>query len=243
MTAMASRARPVGAGKFGDFYTWMFLACVLIAFLGFIPTFWTPLAAGQFKANPVVFFHGIGFFAWTLFALVQSSLIPAGRTPLHREVGLFGVSLATALTLFALLAALNSLKHGVAAGQEADAEAFLIVPLWTIIAFAVFVTLAIANIRRPEAHKRLMLLATITVLGAPVARPLIVWVYKFPPTAQLPVWLGVTGSIVGYGLIGFAMAWDWRRRGRPHPVYVWGLAALVAIPLLAMPVSRTAAWH
>src|SRR6185437_14380779 len=44
-----------------DFYTLMALACVATAFLGFIPTYWTPLMAGQFSAHPVVHMHGIAF--------------------------------------------------------------------------------------------------------------------------------------------------------------------------------------
>lgn len=242
MTTMAGDARRAAWVR-ADFYTWMFLACVLIAFLGFTPTFWQPMAAGQFKANPIVLVHGFAFFAWTLFALYQASLIPARNVALHRAVGLAGISFATAMTLFGCLAALNSLKTGIAEGQAAGAEAFLIVPLSAIATFAAFVVWAIANIRRPEWHKRAMLLATIALLGAPVARPLIVFVYKFPPTEQLPVWLDVTASIVGWLLVVIGMAWDWRARGKVHPAWLIGLAVLVVVPLLAVPIADTASWH
>ena len=63
MAAITSGA-PTRAG-FGSFYTWMATACVAVAFLGFIPTYFQPLAAGAFKANPVVHLHGLVFFAWT----------------------------------------------------------------------------------------------------------------------------------------------------------------------------------
>jgi energy-converting hydrogenase Eha subunit A len=99
-------ARPLVAA---DFYTFMALACVATAFLGFIPTYWTPLVAGQFSAHPVVHMHGIAFFSWTIFAVFQTSLVPAGRVALHRSVGLAGISIATLLTVLGLLAALNSL--------------------------------------------------------------------------------------------------------------------------------------
>jgi hypothetical protein len=242
MTAVAGDAGRA-AGLRADFYTWMFLACLLTAFLGFIPTFWQPLAAGQFKANPVVFFHGVGFFSWTVFALYQASLVPVRNIALHRAVGLAGISFATALVLFGCLAALNSLHTGMAQGQAAGAEAFLIVPIYTIATFAAFVIWAIANIRRPEWHKRAMLLATITVLGAPVARPLIVFVYKFPPTEQLPVWLGVPSSIVGWILVAAGMTWDWRTHGKVHPAWLIGGAVLVLAPVLAIPVADTQMWH
>jgi hypothetical protein len=241
MTTMAKDA-PAGL-RLGDLYSWTALASVLTAFLGFIPTFWMPMAAGAFSANPVVFMHGFGFFLWTLFALAQTSLIPAGNVALHRSVGLAGISFATLLTVLGLLAALNSLQSGIAAHQAAGAEAFLIVPLTVIVAFAALFAAAIGNIRRPEVHKRLMLLATISVLNAPVARPLIAWVYKLPPTEQLPVWIDVPASYLSYLLIVPALIYDWRRNGRIHPVYLIAVPVLVIVPVVVMPISDTAAWH
>lgn len=241
---MTTIAKDAGTGiRLGDLYSWTALGCVLTAFLGFLPTFWMPLTAGQFKANPVVFMHGIGFFTWTLFALVQTSLVPAGRVLLHRSVGLAGISFATILTMLGFLAALNSLQSGIAAHQAAGAEAFLIVPLTVIVTFAVLFIFAISNIRRPEFHKRLMLLATISVLNAPVARPLIAWVWKFPPTDQLPVWIDVPATYLSYLLILPALFFDWRTNGRIHPVYMVAVPILVLIPLVAMPISDSAAWH
>jgi hypothetical protein len=241
---MTTIAKDAGVGfRLGDLYSWTALGCVLTAFLGFVPTFWMPVAAGKFAANPVVFMHGIGFFTWTLFALAQTSLVPAGRVALHRSVGLAGISFATLLTMLGLLAALNSLQSGIAAGQAAGAEAFLIVPLTVIVPFAVLFTIAIANIRRPDFHKRLMLLATVSVLNAPVARPLIVWVFKLPPTQQLPVWIDVPACYLSYLLIVPALIYDWRTRGRIHPVYMIAVPIMVLIPLAVMPISDSAAWH
>ena len=47
-----------------------------------------------------------------------------------------------------------------------DGIAFTILPVIAIILFAVVFALAIATIRRPESHKRLMLLADISLLEA-----------------------------------------------------------------------------
>jgi len=112
-----------------------------------------------------------------------------------------------------------------------------------IVSFAVLFTSAIANIRRPEFHKRLMLLATISVLNAPVARPLIAWVYKFPPTDQLPVWIDYPASYLSYLLIAPALIYDWRKTGRIHPVYAIAVPVLIILPLAVMPISDSAAWH
>jgi len=227
-----------------DFYTWIALACVLTAFLGFIPTYWTPLAAGQFSAHPIVHMHGIAFFSWTIFALVQTSFVPAGRVALHRSVGLAGISIATLLTMLGLLAALNSLLGSFAVGRGYDAEAFLIVPLVIIATFAVLFALSIANIKRPEIHKRLMLMATVSVLNAPVARPLLSWVWPLSgPTDVPPVWINVPACWLSYLLIVAAMIYDWRTRGRVHKVYLIALPILMVLAYIVIPISQTTAWH
>jgi len=56
------------------FYFYMALACTLVAFLGFAPTYWLPMASGKFPPMPVVHFHGLLFFAWTLFFTFQTWL-------------------------------------------------------------------------------------------------------------------------------------------------------------------------
>lgn len=243
MTTIATTAteRPLIAV---DFYTVMALACVATAFLGFIPTYWTPLVAGQFSAHPVVHMHGIAFFSWTIFAVIQTSLVPAGRVALHRSVGLAGISIATLLTVLGLLAALNSLLGSYAVGRGYDAEAFLIVPLSIIATFAVVFTLAIANIKRPEIHKRLMLIATVSVLNAPVARPLLTWVWPLSgPTDVPPVWINVPACWLSYILIAAAMIYDWRKRGKVHTVYLIALPLLLALSYLVIPISETQGWH
>jgi hypothetical protein len=238
MTAFASRAP--SRVRVGSFYTWMAAICVLAAFLGFAPTYWAPLAAGRFQANPVVHFHGLFFFGWTLFLLVQSALPWAGQLRLHRELGYVGVSLATAMTMLGILVALNSLKTAVALNVAPAGEAFLIVPLVGIATFAVLVALSIGSVRRPEVHKRLMLVATSAILGAPVARPIMV-ALDLPPGPP-PVWINYV-NLLCFMLIVAGMAYDWRTRGRPHPVYLITLPILVFLTWVVIPISETAAWH
>jgi hypothetical protein len=241
MAAITSGA--ADRAKTGSFYTWMAVAAVATAFLGFIPTYFQPMAAGAFAANPVVHLHGMVFFSWTLFALVQTSLVPAGRVALHREVGLAGISLATLVVVMGTLAALNSLNTAVATNQAAAGEAFLTVPLSILLTFAVLFIAAVANIRRPQAHKRLMLLATVSLLNAPIARPLLVWVWPTPPTSPPPVWINVPACWLSYILVVVAMIYDWRTRGRVHPVYLVALPVLVFAAWVVIPISETAAWH
>jgi hypothetical protein len=243
MTAVASvpRSRLFAA----DFYTWIMLACVLAAFGGFIPTYFGPLAAGKFAANPVVHLHGIVFFTWTLYALFQASLIPAGNAALHRSTGMIGVALATLMVVLGCLAALNNLVNvsSFGAGPAHEAESFTIVPLIIMLCFGVFVALAIAFHERADIHKRLMVVATVSILNAPIARPLLQWVWPPAPGHGPGVWLMIPTSLISYTLIVAGMIYDWRTRGKPHPVYVICLVVLTVIAFAVVPLAETSGWH
>jgi hypothetical protein len=43
-------------------------------------------------------------------------------------------------------------------------------------------------------------------------------------------------------LIVVAMIYDWRTRGPPHQVYVYGGLTILAVQLLTVPVSMTQTW-
>jgi hypothetical protein len=225
------------------FYFYMALSCMAVAFLGFAPTYWMPLASGSFPVMPVIHFHGLLFFAWSLYFVFQSWLAASGQIARHRTIGMIGVSLATAMTIFGFFAGVNAMKRSAALGLTNEGIAFAIVPFSGILFFAVVVTLAIANVRRPEIHKRLMLLAGISVLDAAVARWFLTLLAPPGPPGPPPVPVTIPPAFVAYLLLVAAIVYDWRTRGRPHPVYVYGGIVLVAIKLLNWPVSTTAAWH
>ncbi|WP_407160784.1 hypothetical protein [Bradyrhizobium sp. STM 3557] len=238
-----SRARGVIASPARYFYFNMALACAAVAFLGFAPTYWLPLARGSFSGAPVVHFHGLLFFTWTLYFAFQSWLPASGRTAWHRSLGIGGVSLATAMVIFGVMVAIEAMKHSAAIGQPNEGIAFAIVPLSGIAFFALVFALAIAATRRPETHKRLMLLAAISLLDAAVARWFLTFLAPPGPLGPPPVPVTIAPALVAYLLLVVAIVYDWRRLGRPHPVYVYGGLALVAVKLLNWPISMTPMWH
>jgi hypothetical protein len=238
-----NRVRAIASSPAQYFYFYMALSCVAVAFLGFAPTYWLPVASGLFPSMPVVHFHGLLFFAWTLYFAFQSWLAASGRIARHRTIGMIGVSLATAMTIFGFLVAVNVMKRSAAIGLTDAGIAFVIVPLSGILFFAVVFTLAVTATRRPETHKRLMLLAGISILDAAVARWFLTFLAPSGPVGPPPVEVTIIPALVAYLLLVVAIVFDWRTRGRPHPVYIYGGAALVAVKLLNWPISVTAAWH
>jgi hypothetical protein len=235
------RARDASPARY--FYFNMALACAATAFLGFAPTYWVPLANRTFSASPVIHFHGLLFFTWTLYFVFQTWLAASGRVVNHRSLGIAGVSIATAMTIFGFLASVTSMKNAAALGQTDAGIAFAIVPMSGIAFFAVVFVLAIMNTRRPEIHKRLMLLAAISILDAAIARWFLTFLAPPGPSGPPPVPVTIVPALVASLLLVVAMVRDWRSGGRVHPVYVYGTLALLAVKLLNWPVSETAAWH
>jgi len=237
------RARTVASSHARYFYFYMALSCMAVAFLGFAPTYWLPMATRSLPSMPVIHLHGVLFFAWTLYFAFQTWLAASGRIARHRTIGMIGVSLATAMTIFGFLAAVNIMKRSAALGLADAGVAFAIVPLSGILFFAVAFTLAIANVRQSETHKRLMLLAGISILDAAVARWFLTFLAPPGPAGPPPVEVTILPALVAYLLLVPAVIFDWRSRGRPHPVYIWGGGALVAVKFLNWPMSVTSAWH
>jgi hypothetical protein len=66
------------------FHLWMSTVFLLIAFGGFIPTYWAKVASGTFHAPPIIHIHGMVLFTWTLFYFLQTAWVAAGR-PAHRR--------------------------------------------------------------------------------------------------------------------------------------------------------------
>lgn len=221
----------------------MALACAATAFLGFAPTYFVPLAHRTFSASPVIHFHGLLFFAWSLYFVMQTWLAASGRVVNHRSFGIVGVSLATAMTIFGFLASVHVMKHSAALGQLDAGIGFSIVPMSGIAFFAAVFVLAIMNTRKPEVHKRLMLLAAVSILDAPIARWFITFLAPPGPPGPPPVPVTIAPAVVASLLLVVATVRDWRAEGRVHPVYIFGTLALLTLKVLNWPISESAAWH
>jgi hypothetical protein len=232
----------------GTFYVWMAGVCALIAFGGFAPTYWLQLAPGTFVGPPLLHIHGALFSAWTLLLLSQTWLASRGRMDHHRAWGLAGIALASAMVVVGVTAAIYSLNVQLAAGYGDKARGFLLVPVTAIGLFAGFFIAAVANINRPEIHKRLILLATISLLQAAVARVFFEIATGGGPGARPglgpppPMAIALVPSLLLDLLIVAGMVYDWRTRGRPHPAWIVGLVVISGVVVLRGPLSETTGW-
>jgi hypothetical protein len=229
-----------------EFYSRMAYACLAVAVIGFAPTYWIPLVTGRLEVAPILHLHAFVFYGWLTLLAVQTRLAATRRIARHRELGLLGVAWATAMCGVGIAAAVHSIKQADAAGFGDAARAFSVVPITGIFFFAALFALAIVKIKRGDVHKRLMLIATVSLLNAAVGRLFILAIGLTPPTATAvppPVFVTILPGIIADLLLVPALLHDRKHLGYVHPVYWIGGAALIVSQLLRVPISNTAAWH
>ncbi len=224
------------------FYVWLTGAIVVAAFGGFTPSFWSKMASGATVGAPILYIHGLLFSAWVLFLFVQSALVASGQTLRHKDWGLAGVALAGMMAFSVPIAVLNSIALADAAGFGDSARRFAAVPLVGLVLWATLLTIAFANVRRPETHKRLVIVATAAMLQAAIARVFILLAGVQSGGASPPVFVTIPAGILADLFIVAGMIHDWRTRGRPHRAYVGGGAAVLAVQLLVVPISASSQW-
>src|SRR5262249_169968 len=108
-----------------------------------------------------------------------------------------------------------------------------IIPLGQLAIFAVLVTVAILLRRRPDAHKRLMLLATIHLTPPAIMRI----GYNVFHIASPPI---VVATLVL--LVAACIALDWGTRRKVHPVFAIAAPMTVLSFPMRMAFSHTDAW-
>ncbi|MEP6884486.1 MAG: hypothetical protein ABJC66_07040 [Gammaproteobacteria bacterium] len=228
------------------FYLWMAGAFALIAFGGFSPTYWAPLAAGSFHAPPIIHIHGMLMFAWTCFFFVQTALVATGRTMDHRSWGLAGISLFSVLAFSILVGEMVVLKRADALGFGDAARRFAAVTLCAWPLMVGIFTLAIVNVRRPQVHKRLMVLLMTAMMTPAIARVFLTLLAGGdaggPPPGPPPPFVSLPPALVADLLLIAAMVHDWRTRGKPHSVYVIGGVVVLAQQVLTVPFAATKTW-
>jgi hypothetical protein len=257
-TPKATRAQRDASRRF---YVWMAGTSLAIALIGFIPTYFLPLVQGQFTAEPVVHIHALILYSWVVLFCAQTWLVERGKILAHRSWGMLGIAIVTGMVFIVITIVSLRISQASQPGQPAGAahavRAFEWVSISGLVLYLVPIfVLGIVFIRRPSIHKRLMLLFTLGLLGAPIAR----WFFVLlappaDPHAPVPVpgvpdfsdvpppSVSIAPGLVGDLLVVVAMVVDWRTRGRPHPVYVVGLVWFVLLQVSVTQVAESPAWQ
>lgn len=218
----AAGRRPLARPGFDRlFYPGMAWLLVLAAVAGFAPRS-TAILAGAMENPPiVVHMHAAVMVSWIALLAVQATLPVAGRLELHRKLGLAAVALAPAVLV--MLTLVTVARQTDAAGTPAaqTVNNILFLQIRSILLFPTFVIWGMATRRSdPQTHKRMMLLATLMLLDAAIAR--MGWLpFNEFPASYLAVHLYLLL------LIAPALIYDAVRLGRVHRAWVIGLALLL----------------
>jgi hypothetical protein len=214
------------------FYVGMASLIAVTVFAGFSRTYFLKSYFGTPELNILLHIHGAVFTSWVLLFVAQTSLVAARRTDLHRRLGAFGAVLAVLLLVVGTTTAILRVKGGSAPIPGVPPLSFLAIPFFDMVVFAILVGGGLYYRHRADVHKRLMLLATVALMTAPIAR-LPLAILKAGP----PAFFGLTDFFILALLI-----YDLVTRRRVHPATIWGGLLLVASQPLRLMISGTPAW-
>lgn len=214
------------------FYTGMALAIALTVFAGFARTYFLRPYFETQPLMPLLHLHGIVFTSWVALFVLQNLLVASNRTRVHRRLGVLGGALSVLMIAVGVYTALVRAKQGASPVGDVSPLAFLTIPLGDLLVFGSLVGAGFYFRRRPDVHKRLMLLAMISILPAAVARlPLAIM------QAGPPAFFGLTDVFIVACLI-----YDLLSRGRPHRATLWGGLFIIASQPLRLLIGGTHAW-
>jgi len=212
------------------FFSGMALLLLATVFVGFAPTYYL---AGVFHAplpSLIIHVHGAAFSCWILLLIAQTSLVSAGRVDIHRRLGIAGFLLACLMVILGVMAATDTLIRN-AGPPGRDPRTFYIVPLTDMVVFATLIFFAFRARSRPASHKRLILVATIGLSIAAIAR--LPFVHRGPGEAAL--W--------SYVFLFLMVAYDLWSMHKVHRATIWAGALLIFVQQVRPFIGHSAAWH
>ena len=208
------------------FFFGLAVVLLLTVFLGFAPTFYlSPLLQEPNEVERLPFslvVHALFLTTWYVGLVSQSGLIRARRYTLHRTIGVVGVFVAAGVVLTGAQATLGLI------GRDTSSR---IVTLATsnsinLLLFVPLVAVAIRQRSKPQVHKRLLLIASIVIVGPAVGPGRMLGMFL---GSLLPDFVAVPAPLVFWlPLVGAMWVYDLVHSGRVHPATAWGTAAKAA---------------
>jgi hypothetical protein len=214
------------------FFTGMSIAVLITVFAGFSRTYFLRRYFTPGPLIPLLHLHGLVFSSWIALFITQTSLVAAKRTRTHMRLGIAGGVLAILMIIIGSVTAIMRAK-GPSPIPDVNPLSFLTIPLGDMLVFGILVGAAFYFRRKVDVHKRLMLLATIGILPAAVARLPFAFIQQYGPLA----FFGLSDLFIIPCLI-----FDIITRGRPHRATVLAGALIVISHPLRLLIGGTHAW-
>ena len=233
MATSATRATAPRAGKRPERMFFCALAAMILVtvLVGFAKTYFL---AGVFAAklpSLLVHVHGLLFTSWIGLLTAQVILVSVGRVRWHMRLGVVGMYLAPLMVIvgFATLFASFRRPNGLRLLPPPVQHIIASVDILTLSLFAVLTLWAFLVRRDAAAHKRLMLLATVTIIGPAVAR--------WPSALVHAVSWGILPVMDAFVVL--LLLYDLFTLKSLHRVTVWGLLLTIAWQAAYLPFANS----
>jgi hypothetical protein len=201
------------------FYVAHAVLMMAIVIWGFFPYFGPLLTQGAAPLpfqNWAIHLHSTVNMGWMFLYTALAVLAWRHRIDLHRRFGPYAAAYGVLVTVVGLGAGfvLALRRNEIGTGPD-DAAAFLLIVLTDMLMFAGFLAAGVHNRKRPEVHKRLMVLATWTLahVGASRVRGRVL-------LPLMPEWVA---DLVVLTPVFLLVGHDLLTRRRVHPVSLIGL--------------------
>lgn len=184
----------------------------------------------SFDAPIAVHLHALVFVSWTGLYLLQTGLAAIGSIALHRRVGWIAAGWLPVMVLMGTYVTVMAIRRGHQPFFFPYGY-FLIANPLTVLTFAGLTASAIRMRRQTQWHRRLMLCGMALLTGPGWGR--------FAPVPLLIPYAGI--GILALDLL-FPLAgvvYDWRVRGRVHPAWWFGIAAMIGVNVVEQVIPRT----
>src|SRR3954466_749782 len=237
-TSVASHSRPTRSFSAlpsdHRFFSGIAVAAAIVIVAGFASTYGPKIVNGDPTLLPIIHVHAAIFASWLVVFVTQNILVLRGRVAVHRKLGPWAVALAMVMLLVGVATAIAVARtghRGIPGVEFPDAGGFLLLNLAAVTVFTVLVIAGWYWRRSPQAHKRLMLMATTGGLIGPGASRL----------------GSGNAAIIGPLVFAFILAgpaYDLVTRRRVHPAYLWTLPlVIIGLPPVVGPIASTSAWQ
>ena len=213
----------------------IFMAAITVA--GFWDDYFRDLLFGGVAGSWLLILHVTVSMGWLVLVGVQAWLAASGRIARHVAVGHWGMWLGVVVVVVGLGFALQLVAQRAAERGPAAVERTFTAPLVDMLVFSIFLGGAWLTRRRPDFHKRYILLATTALIIPGVGR-----LAFFNGTSSVALAVVVRYLLVWLSPVLIAMVHDWRRQHLIHPVYIFGICVMVAQRYRQL-VRETDAWR
>ncbi len=219
--------------KHTDDYFFLAMALLILAvvFIGFARTYYLAGVIHAKLPSPLVHLHGALFSCWILLLIAQVTLVSVGQVRWHMRLGVLGMVLAGLLALVGFATLIAAVRRGAAPGMST--EALFAVDVLQLLVFAVLIVWAFMNRSDGSAHKRLIIIATVALLGPALSR----WPFAFVFSSDL-VFFGILDSF-----LIFMIAFDLWSRGKVHLATISGSLLILVMDFAMRPLAHSPLWR